>query len=568
MLLKRVQIKNYRCFQNVEVELDRVTVLIGENNAGKTSFLDAIRLCLSRNLARRGARLDDYDYHLAATSTQPSQAQPLEVTLDFVAEENEPTALLQAINDIIVFGTEGAAHVVLQLQSRFDAVNNDFVTELQFLDMNGNSLVGRAQRSQNLATFLQFVPIFYLNALRDAEREFRPRSAYWSPFLRDKDIPDTQRTALQAELARLNADLLTAHAPLQAAKHHLSKTQSIVTNSGNQLDVDALPIRLAQLLANAQISVSTATGAALPLDRHGSGMQSLAVIFLFEAFLATMLKEQYDPDATPILALEEPEAHLHPAAVRALWSALSTIPGQEIISTHSGELLARAPLSSIRRFCRRNGVTVAKALQSTTLTPEELSMVEYHIQSSRGELLFARCWLLTEGETDYWLFFAVAALMGKDLHALSIRIVNTRWSDAELLAKVANDFGIEWYLVADNDNQGNHDATKCRRHLQGNDESQRIHVLQHGSIEVFLCVAGYGHIYVRNISAQKHAGITAANGTIDYWKQVVKAQSDRVSKPELIRKVIAEMQMHGISSIPEDLKRIIMRVVALAENQA
>ncbi len=567
MLLKRVRLQNYRCFKDVEVELAKVTVLIGENNAGKTSFLDAIRLCLSRNMLRRSARLDDYDYHQPTTTTQPRQLQPLTVTLDYVLAQDEPESVVQALNDVIVFDADGMAHIVLRLQSQFDRNINDFTTELRFLDGNGNSLSGSAQRSQNLTALFQFTPIFYLNALRDADREFKPRSAYWSPFLRDKDIPDDRRDTLQLELGRLNQELLASHSPLQTAKRHLAKTQTVVaTGGGNRLEVDALPMRVAQLLANAQVSISAATGATLPLERHGSGMQSLAVIFLFEAFLATMLQEQYDPDATPILALEEPEAHLHPAAVRALWNALTEIPGQEIISTHSGDLLSCVPLKCVRRFHHRDGAVAVKALQPGSLTEDEERKVEFHIQSSRGELLFARCWLLCEGESEYWVFTQAASIAGYDLDACGIRVVyNARISGEEPLVKVANDLGIHWYFVGDGDGQGQKSAELVRRHLQGRAEAQHIFTFQQANIEAFLCEAGYGAIFESHISPQKRDRVVSEVGTRQYWAEVVDAQPNK-DKPVRIREAMLAMAKSGKDGVPQELTSILDAVVLLTKD--
>lgn len=37
-----VRVRNFRSLRSVDVELDRVTVLVGQNNSGKTSLLDAM----------------------------------------------------------------------------------------------------------------------------------------------------------------------------------------------------------------------------------------------------------------------------------------------------------------------------------------------------------------------------------------------------------------------------------------------------------------------------------------------------------------------------------------------
>lgn len=47
MYLKEVRIKNFRSLKDVSVLLNENTVLIGENNSGKTAFLDALRIVLA-----------------------------------------------------------------------------------------------------------------------------------------------------------------------------------------------------------------------------------------------------------------------------------------------------------------------------------------------------------------------------------------------------------------------------------------------------------------------------------------------------------------------------------------
>jgi predicted ATP-dependent endonuclease of OLD family len=42
MKLRSVTVKNFRALADVTVELDDTTVLIGENNSGETSFLEAL----------------------------------------------------------------------------------------------------------------------------------------------------------------------------------------------------------------------------------------------------------------------------------------------------------------------------------------------------------------------------------------------------------------------------------------------------------------------------------------------------------------------------------------------
>ncbi|MFM6100144.1 MAG: AAA family ATPase, partial [Dolichospermum sp.] len=48
-MLKSIKIENFRCFKSFELQqLGRINLLVGENNSGKTSILEAIQLLCSR----------------------------------------------------------------------------------------------------------------------------------------------------------------------------------------------------------------------------------------------------------------------------------------------------------------------------------------------------------------------------------------------------------------------------------------------------------------------------------------------------------------------------------------
>lgn len=567
MILNKVTLQNYRCFQSVEVELAPTTVLIGENNSGKTSFLDALRLCLSRNVSRRGAGLEDYDYHLANKSSASSDSQPLSITLDFLTADDEPEEFVQALSDALIFDAAGKRHIYFQLVSAFDLATKDFTSDWNFLDANGKPLGPKAKRPQLLSTFIQFSPLFYLSALRDAAKEFHGRATYWAPFLRNPGLSEEVRQRLQDEISRLNEEVMKSHASLSTVKTHLAKVQDIVAvGKGGQVDIEALPGRISDLLSKTQINISAPTGAALPLARHGAGTQSLAVIFLFEAFLSTMLADQYDPLSKPILAVEEPEAHLHPSAARTLWTTLDAINGQKIIATHSGDMLARVPLSAVRRFCRENGSVRVKQLGSSTLTPDEQRKIEFHLRSCRGELLFARCWLLGEGESEYWAFNEIADILGMDLDRLGIRVVNYQHSGVRPLVKVANDLGISWFLAADGDQQGKSDSKTCESMLDGRKKEHHIALLPQDNVELYLCMSGFGQPFLNHVSPQKKAKITAASGTVDYWKQVLDAKDD-APKPYVLRESVEEIRKKGAAAVPAHFTSVLNAAKSLTEAQ-
>ena len=74
MRLTRLAIQTFRGITDLSLKRDRTTVLIGENNTGKTSVLEALHTCMSRGLTRRATPFSEYDFHLASNAADPRYA--------------------------------------------------------------------------------------------------------------------------------------------------------------------------------------------------------------------------------------------------------------------------------------------------------------------------------------------------------------------------------------------------------------------------------------------------------------------------------------------------------------
>ena len=563
MRLSKVRIRNFRCIRDISVDLDDTTVLIGENNSGKTAFLDAIRICLSQLRARSGRVFHEYDYHLRDEAATPADSEAIVIELSFIEPDRESwhDELIQELGSIAVLGDDDRYRVQFRTRSGFDLDNNDFVSEWEFLDAQGNALEGRAASASQLNTMQRLAPVFYLSALRDAAAHFAPRGRFWRNFLSESSIPDSDRHRLEQEFATLNDELISAHRPLSDVRTRLEDAKKVIDfGAGDAVKIDALPTKLFSLLSRTQVSLASPEGAKIPVDRQGEGTQSLAVLLLFSAFLRSRLSD-LDPIAEPVTALEEPEAHLHPSAIRALMQIVRELPGQKLVSSHSGDLLASVDPLAVRRFVRRDGGIDIHAIRAGTLDAEEMRKFDFHVRRSQGELLFARCWLLVEGETETVLFSGTADANGLDLERAGIRCVEFGQTDVAMLAKVANDLGISWYCVVDNDSGESKYTGSLRAQIRDVAEEDRL-ILPYENVERFLCEHGFGSLYESRISGQK-AQPTAKRGTSEYWMQVLSALPNRYSKPAVALEAVGKMKTSEVP-IPQVLLRIVEKAVELA----
>jgi putative ATP-dependent endonuclease of OLD family len=565
MLLKKLTIENFRGIASLELDLDPITVLIGENNTGKTSVLEAVHICLARALSRRSAAFDEYDFHVAsAGSAIPA---PIQVTLRF--EENTvdewPDELVQAFSNVIQTLAGGQQAIIFRVKITLEPVTKDITLEWMFLDLVGNTLI-TARQPKLLSDLQLFTPAFLLTAVRDAAQQFNARSVFWAPFTKTSAVDDQTRQQIETQIEQLNQMVLDSHEPFEQIKEKLTQIATLLPmGSGDIVSVEAVPARILEVLAKTQIKLEGRTGLRLPIGQHGAGAQSLAVFFLFEAFLASRLEAEYVKTSEPIVALEEPESHLHPSAIHGLWSVLSQFRGQKLVATHSGDLLASVPLDAIRRLGRQNGTLKAFRVAASTLTARERQKIAYHVRAKRGALLFARCWLLVEGETDFTIVPEVARLLGSDFGATGIACVEFAQCGLDPLIKLARDLGIEWHVLADGDPAGQGYVGVANSFRGAEPLNNRATLLSRRDIEHVLWHNGFDGVYENAVLPQNKGLVHVAKGHVDYPTQTIKAaQASLRSKPALAYEVLEEMGRRGVQSVPNELQAMVQTVTALA----
>lgn len=560
MKLRRLEIKNFRGITDLNLELGDTTVLIGENNTGKTAILDALRFALREVRSRKGCAFDAYDFHLVDAAAKSADASPISIRLTFKEDVpgEWPNKLVADLNRsrIAQIDTTGCTTVILTVGARFDLNTQDFVQNWQFENINGSPLTSIADTA--MAALQGAVAYYYLAALRDAAKHFDAKGTFWRPFLKESQLTQAKRIEIEGKLNEVNQLIVTSHASFATVAQKLKEVKDVVAVTGSEdlVSIDAVPGRLFDMLSKAQVNMNTGTGAKMPIGRHGEGTQSLSVLMLFNAFLQTWSA------GSPIIALEEPEAHLHPSAIRSLWRLIDQIPGQKIITTHSGDILSEVPADSIVRLHKPTGVVTATHLDTVQLDQDDKRMFNYHIRRDRGELLFARCWILGEGETEATIVPEAARALGKNLEQSGVRVVTYRHSNLELYLKVAQSLGIHWVVLADNDQQGVRDQDKAKEYLNGRPEADSIFVMPEANIEQHLCTKGFVGLYYSLLAAQPRALVTVGANDPGYAIQVAtalpKGQKTRAAEH------VAVAMRTGSHAVPQLIQDVIEGALKLA----
>ena len=461
-----VRVSNFRSLTNIEVHLSGLTVLLGANNAGKTSFLDGVYAAIGSG--RRP--LSQEDVHIAPEEKVVPKER--EVVIDIrVKPIGDDGELLAAFpggsfwvelwgTAIILDATDFSESVGIRTRLVWSVAKGDYVVERKFLkewvDFDGWL---DAAVSEKVVTSAQIEPIalHYIDAKRDLEDDLHRPGSFWRRLTDDLGLPPEDVAEVEASLTEINRQIVDKSEVLQYLRDNLRSIQGVVSAEGDGINVSPVARRFQDLSRGVDVSFSTAGARPFPLARHGMGTRSLASLLVFRAFTAWKAKaaNENKDRLHSILALEEPESHLHPQAQRSLFGQIKAIPGQRIVSTHSPYFAAQAGLEDLRLFIKDGGVSCVSQLPIEELqNKDDVRKLRETVIETRGDLLFSAGLVVFEGQTEEQaLPIWAEAYWGASIHELGFSFVRANGTQYFPLIWLAKKFHIPWYVFADGEPQ-------------------------------------------------------------------------------------------------------------------
>ena len=543
MYLERIEVSGFRGINHLAISLQQVTALIGENAWGKTSLLRALWCLLGQGEVPYQFVLEDFH------RPNPVGSQPVsEVQITLTFSEYRPdmclhSARLSRLSPIWIKSKDGLHRIVYRAKARLGVASNIISTH-QFLDASGHNLA--IDSINDLLHILMLMnPVLRLRDARSTRDGVMDAEAQWDKLLGECYTPLLmQETKLSAPETLQDG----VQAILHLMEHYLNSVPPIHHKPRSAREIVTRPATL-RGLSTLHSLLKSSDAQAVQLAMAGLGA----------AMLQARGDREIEQEARPILILEDPESRLHPTMLALAWSLLEQLPGQKIITTNSGDLLATMPLGNIRRLVRNSGGTRCHKLNDEQLSSEELRRITFHVRINRPMSLFARCWLLVEGETEIWLLSELANICGISLRGEGIRIIEFAQCGVSPLIKAASDFGIEWHLLADGDQAGNKYASSVRALLRGEREHDRLTLSPARDIEHFLFQNGFAHVF-------RHEAHVGKNPWLSNSKIIERAIS-RLSKPGMALAIVEDTEERGVEAIPPLLRQMFSKILMLARTQ-
>ncbi len=557
VVIQCIRVNNFRCLRLVEVSLTPMTVLIGENNSGKTSFLDAVYAVLGS-----GPRhLTEEDIYLDGNETKPPRDR--EITVDILVRPTDESGSvldefpagspwLELWGNGVVQDQDENDMVAIRMTMSWDRIKGDYFVQRRFLkewkaDV-ANMLDAEVAQHITQVTAAQTAPLslYLLDAKRDAAEEMRTRGSVWNKLIADHGLSDEDVETIEQQLTDINQFLVERSGVLSHVQKHLTHVSRVVRCDEDNIDVNPVARRLRDLSKGMDVVLATDGAPQFPLARQGMGTRSLASVLLFRAYMTWRQTQQATEALHPFVAIEEPETHLHPQAQRALFQQLDDVPGQRLITTHSPYVCSQADIESFVHFSKNGNTTSVSRFYGPTddlLGPEDIRAINRRVMQTRGDLLFSRCVVLFEGETEeqalpdfaerYW---------GHHPNYLGVTFISVDGSGNYLpFLRLTTQFQIPWVIFSDGE-QTAIDAVNNSLQQVGEaavDDNPRCVVIPNGeNFEEFVVTNDSLQVVQAMIADFKIelAGITAPRGIEGIQQNWASKNLDEVRAEVLARK--------------------------------
>lgn len=402
MYISHVEISNFRALEVVSVPLNQFSVLIGENDVGKTSFLYALEKYFV------GKKLTE-----ATDWFKEDTSRDIRIVLTFkeVPEADELSGFVRN-NGAIVLGK------VFSLDKPPDVK--------AILDDNSAIIVSAPVLKQWFSPdSFHFIPV-----RRDIAVQFSmAKTALLGKTLRTKMKKTLEEGGGSDSLSNLEETLTSS---LDEPRKELQKyLREQMYNDSIKLGFDELEIDPIEGVSF-KVKLSDDRVENVLIQNRGAGTQNNLIIALFRLIAELKLAGYF------IFAMEEPENSLHPKAQRQLLSVIQEISvgSQVIVTTHSPVFIDRSKFENNILLTRTSkGNTVAKTFDSTLL-----SQIRTDLGIRASDALLkggGNCAILVEGNTEEDGFPVFMEMLGMSEFKLGITIINLGGSDFQKTRNIA-----------------------------------------------------------------------------------------------------------------------------------
>jgi putative ATP-dependent endonuclease of the OLD family len=475
MYISKIQINNFRNFRQKEIEFnDGINVIIGHNNAGKTNLIKALSLVID---TEKSKRLEVDDFNKSLTLEELKAAPPkigIAITIK-KGNEQEPDDLVTISNWLTKLDSSYEALLTYEFFLP-EKKRDEYVKELALVKDDDPKAKDKAWKvlKHNFMRFyvykiwgghpinqatadnesLQKLDFQFLNAIRDVERDMLTgrntllREVF--NFFMDYEIKIDETKTIQEKHQEIadrrilfseKADVLIAELDNRIAKGKkqiLSYAESTGASFNKAIPNFEGSISENEMYSVLKLIVEYETGIKIPATHNGLGYNNLIFMSLLLAKMQVNADVEYlDSNAKVFtaLAIEEPEAHLHPAMQYKFLKFLNANKKEKkvrqiFVTTHSTHITSAVSLDEIICLHNEGGETNVGYPRKVffngdgTENNKSKKYVQRFLDATKSDMLFAQKILFVEGIAEQLLLSIFANYLDKSLEDNHVAIIN------------------------------------------------------------------------------------------------------------------------------------------------
>jgi len=457
--ISNIQIKNYRCFKDHSIEFQEgLNIIIGENNSGKTALLHALRIVLGDKPRTHLSKYDFYqgieDYSnspeivISLTLKSSGSHEPMDdkaLVATWLTKLEEPW---EATLTYKYFLPEEDREDFMKSLGTSPAAPKFWSTVEQFLGRYiavvyaGNPDAAIKAEPEWLSKF----DCQFLDSIRDAEAElFSGRNQLLKSMLTqvlDADL-DPSHTTYATKKQQRHESFCTYSEPLRDNILERLRTEELfkLTEETGAEDggkpILSGDIEEADIITALKLYISQQSGYDLPVNYNGLGYNNLIYISLILASLdykADIKRRGQNASLFPVLLIEEPEAHLHPALQYKFLKYVRKRLKQQhqcrqlFLTSHSTHITAASGLDP--KICMTViGSDIMVAYPAKTFSNNEqgiksMKYVERYLDATKSNMLFSKGVIFVEGLSEQLLLPILGQYIGCQIEDKHITVVS------------------------------------------------------------------------------------------------------------------------------------------------
>ncbi len=493
--LKKLRVHGFRGLDNLEIDFEPTTVLVGTNNAGKTTLLKSLQLALSNSF-----QITDDDFHFTDAITR----NKIVIDILFISVDGDGKQTIEFEDrwatvfseERISFDSLGNQLLAFRTVIEENLIRKTYKRKQFVIDEWGefNSAADGYWFSKNYEKELSFhfdeIPFFYLDANRDILDDLKNKTSFLGKILSSITYNQADKELIENLIKELNETTIDRSEILTNLAITLEELDTAMDNPNNTVDITPFTKKIRDLNKGVKINYSQ-----FSMEYHGMGTRSWSSLLILKAFILQNMKLAVLNQVAycPIIAIEEPESHLHPNAQKKLYSQIKDIVGQKIVATHSSYIAGSAKLKEVRSVCRYTlNISIGKILESD-FEKEDIRKIYRQVINTRGELFFSKLVVLFEGETEEQaLPITIKRHFNKSHIELGVDFIGVGGSGNYLpFIRFFEAFNIPYLIFSDNEAEANATVNSQISKSKLNDISKVVFLTDGNDFEKELCNNGY-----------------------------------------------------------------------------